>query len=383
MTRLFCILFVFICFFSFSEEKIKVGAENTNAYLHFLENKKIGIVANQTSFIHQTHLVDSLISLGIDITFIFAPEHGFRGQEDAGKHIEDGKDAKTGLPIISLYGKNKKPNQEHLNQVDIIIFDIQDVGCRFYTYLSSLHYVMEACAETNTKLIVLDRPNPNAHTIDGPILEKEYRSFVGMHPIPVVYGCTLGEMAMMINGEKWLKNKIECDLTVIKNEDYSHNSCYILPIKPSPNLPNAFSIALYPSLCFFEGTSVSVGRGTEYPFQIVGSPYLKDSSFSFIPRSIEGAAKYPKHEDVKCYGTDFSKTNISTQFSVKYLLSYYQAYSNKNKFITNERFFNLLAGNSILLEQIKANKSEKEIKQSWKQGLDAYKKIREKYLLYK
>ena len=367
-----------ICF----SQNITPGAERTDGYLDLLQNKKIGIVANQTSFIKQTHLVDSLQSLGIDIQFIFAPEHGFRGNQDAGKLITDGRDTKTGLSIISLYGKNKKPKKEDLEKIDLVLFDIQDVGVRFYTYLSTLHYVMEACAENGTELIVLDRPNPNAHTIDGPVLVKGFESFVGKHPIPVLYGCTLGEMAQMINGEKWLKNGNRCSLKVIKCANYNHNSCYMLPIKPSPNLPNALSIALYPSLCFFEPTAISIGRGTDSPFQIIGSPLLRDSSYSFTPRSIVGASKYPKHENKKCFGSDLTSKTIDTHFSLKYLIAYYKAYPNKEGFFTNEKFFNLLAGNDRLVQQIKEGKNEGEIRKSWKKEISAYKKMRKKYLLY-
>ncbi len=378
---LFVICFVLIAFVS-TAQTIQPAAERTEAYLEKIKDKDIAIVANQTSTIHQTHLVDSLLSLGIKVKHIFSPEHGFRGNEDAGKLVANGIDITTGLPIISLYGKKKKPKKEDLEGIEVVLFDIQDVGVRFYTYLSSLHYVMEACAEENVLLIVLDRPNPNAHSINGPILDSKFQSFVGMHPIPVVYGCTLGEMAHMINGEKWLNHGVQCPLEVIKCGNYQHNSCYTLPIKPSPNLPNALSIALYPSLCFFEATDISIGRGTNTPFQIIGSPLLKDSSFSFTPVSMPGASKYPKHENKKCYGSNLRDRNDDTHFSLRYLLSYYKAYPNKEKFFTNEKFFNLLAGNDILIKQIKDEVSEVDIKKSWEKDLTRYMLMRKKYLLY-
>ena len=283
-----------------SYSQIKVAAERTNSYIPLLKQQKIAVVGNQSSRIGNTHLVDSLITLGIDIAKVFSPEHGFRGIADAGAKIEDGIDVKTGIPIVSLYGKNKKPYAEQLAGIDILLFDIQDVGARFYTYISTLHYVMEAAAENNIKLIVLDRPNPNGHYVDGPIREKGFKSFVGMHPIPIVHGMTIGEYAQMINGENWISTK--CDLSVIKMENYTHDMSYDLPIKPSPNLPNARSVNLYPSLCLFEGTTVSIGRGTSYPFQHFGAPYL-ESSYSFTPKSGEGS-KSPKHENKECFGTD-------------------------------------------------------------------------------
>ncbi|MBT4478173.1 MAG: DUF1343 domain-containing protein, partial [Flavobacteriales bacterium] len=265
-----------------SYSQIKVAAERTNSYIPLLKQQKIAVVGNQSSRIGNTHLVDSLITLGIDIAKVFSPEHGFRGIADAGAKIEDGIDVKTGIPIVSLYGKNKKPYAEQLAGIDILLFDIQDVGARFYTYISTLHYVMEAAAENNIKLIVLDRPNPNGHYVDGPIREKGFKSFVGMHPIPIVHGMTIGEYAKMINAENWISKR--CDLTIIEMENYTHDISYDLPIKPSPNLPNARAINLYPSLCLFEGTNISVGRGTQYPFQHFGAPYLQ-SNYSFTPKS--------------------------------------------------------------------------------------------------
>ncbi|MFK7899718.1 MAG: exo-beta-N-acetylmuramidase NamZ domain-containing protein [Cyclobacteriaceae bacterium] len=361
----------------------KTGAEQLDKYLPLLEGKNIAIVANQTSVIENTHLVDTLLAKGVHITTIFSPEHGFRGNHDAGKKVTDGKDVTTGLSITSLYGKNKKPSAKQLHDIDVVLFDIQDVGVRFYTYLSTLHYVMEACAEQHKQVIVLDRPNPNAHYIDGPVLDTAFRSFVGIHPIPVIYGCTLGEMAQMINGEKWLKKGVSCSLKVIALKDYTHQNCSILPVKPSPNLPNALSIAIYPSLCFFEPTVISIGRGTDFPFQVMGAPAFTDSSFTFTPRSIEGASKYPKHENEACFGTDLRNRTIDTHFTLSYLLNYYKAYPKKETFFTNEKFFNLLAGNNQLIEHVKQQISEQEIKKTWQKDLKTYKKIRKKYVLYR
>lgn len=370
---------------------VKTGADQTNLYVDLLKGKNIGIVANQTSVIKKNkndefvHLVDSLFALNIAIKTVFAPEHGFRGKADAGELIKNGKDNKTGLPIISLYGKNKKPTATQLAGLDIILFDIQDVGARFYTYISTLHYVMEACAEQNIPVVVLDRPNPNGHYIDGPILEKEHSSFVGMHPVPVVYGMTIGEYAQMINGEKWLKNKIQCDLTVIPIENYNHNNKYDLPIKPSPNLPNSQSINLYSSLCFFEGTTVSVGRGTDMQFQIFGHPKFNNSNypFSFTPKPNEGA-KYPKHENKTCFGNDLRNLERLNTIDLQWLISSFNA---SKKTASSKSFFNSfftkLAGTKKLQQQIEAGLSAKEIKLTWKEDLQAFAKIRKQYLIYK
>lgn len=370
-----------------------VGANDTDSYLKLLKGKRIGIVANQTSVIFKdsrtknqnperfTHLVDSLVSLKVDVKKVFAPEHGFRGTADAGELIKDGKDSKTGLPIISLYGDNKKPKPDQLKDIDLMIFDIQDVGARFYTYISSLHYVMEACAEANIPLLILDRPNPNGHYIDGPILEKEHSSFVGMHPIPIVHGMTIGEYAQMINGEKWLKNRIQCELTVIPVKNYTHQTSYSLPIKPSPNLPNDVAIDLYPSLCLFEGTNVSVGRGTNKQFQIFGSPELpKDYySFSFTPQPNEGA-KTPPHQGKICYGEDLSDSKPLNEISLKWLIDAYNHSNDQPKFFNN--FFSKLAGTNTLRQQIEKGMSETEIKSTWPEGLKVFKTTRKKYLLY-
>ncbi|WP_067148831.1 exo-beta-N-acetylmuramidase NamZ family protein [Pseudotamlana agarivorans] len=369
------------------EAKIIVGANQTERYLPLLHGKKIGIVANQTSVIFKkdqtyTHLVDSLLTLEVDIRKVFAPEHGFRGQADAGEVVKDGIDTKTKLPIVSLYGKNKKPSAEQLKGLDLVIFDIQDVGTRFYTYISSLHYVMEACAEQHIPMLILDRPNPNGRYIDGPILEKKNTSFVGMHPIPVVHGMTIGEYAKMINGEKWLAGEMSCELTVIPVKNYNREVNYSLPIKPSPNLPNDQSINLYPSLCFFEGTNVNAGRGTSKQFQIFGSPFLNPSVFNYqyTPVANEGA-KYPKHQNKLCYGKDLSEEKQLDHLNLSWLIEAYQNTKNKADFFNN--FFIKLSGTSKLQEQIESGVSAEAIKASWQSGLEAFRKTREQYLIYK
>jgi uncharacterized protein YbbC (DUF1343 family) len=365
-----------------------VGSNNTKAYFDLLNNKNIAIVANQTSMITNPetktnlHLVDFLnVKFPHQIKKVFAPEHGFRGKADAGEHIENGIDKKTNLPIISLYGKNRKPSKEQLKNIDVVLFDIQDVGVRFYTYISTLHYVMEACAELNIKLIVLDRPNPNAHYIDGPFLEKTHSSFVGMHPIPLVYGMTIGEYAQMINGEKWLKNKLQCDLKVVTLQHYTHQTKYDLLIKPSPNLPNAKSINLYPSLAFFEGTNVSCGRGTEMQFQIFGSPFLNQKmfSFQFMPQPNFGA-KYPKHKAKACFGKDLRQVKRLSQLNLEWLIEAYTNTTDKTVFFN--KFFTKLAGTKKLQEHIEQGYTYREIRKTWLKDLEQFKKIRQKYLLY-
>ncbi len=362
--------------------EIIVGAERLNEYLPLIEGKRVGLIVNQTSVIGNTHLVDTLLSLGINIQTIFAPEHGFRGQADAGAKVEDGKDVKTGLPIVSLYGKNKKPSPAQLSNIDYLIFDIQDVGTRFYTYISTMHYAMEACAENSKNFLVLDRPNPNGHYVDGPIREEDQKSFVGMHPIPIVHGLTVGELAQMINGEGWLAGGNKCEIKVISCENYSHDTPYSLPIKPSPNLPNDISIALYPSLCLFEGTQVSVGRGTQTQFQVIGSPYHPEalSNYQFTPTPQEGA-KYPKHQDKACFGKSLQD---SLQYQGRFFLSeliYFYQNSQKQQSFFND-FFPKLAGTTQLQRQIEAEMSEAEIRATWTEGLANYKKMREKYLIY-
>ena len=367
--------------------KIIVGANQTNAYLPLLKGKRVGIVANQTSVIFKvkssyTHLVDSLVSLKIDVKNVFAPEHGFRGIADAGEHIKDGIDTKTGVPILSLYGDNKKPKPEQLKNIDIMIFDIQDVGARFYTYISSLHYVMEACAEARIPVLILDRPNPNGHYIDGPILEMAHQSFVGMHPIPVVHGMTIGEYANMINGEKWLKNGVQCELKVIPIKNYTHQTNYSLPIKPSPNLPNDTSINLYASLCFFEGTNVSVGRGTNRQFQVFGSPFLDKTkyTYTFMPKPNEGA-KSPLYQDKICYGMNLSSEKNIHELHLDWLILAYKNTQKKSEFFNS--FFTKLAGTKKLQQQIEAGLNQLEIKATWQQGLETFNITRNKYLIYK
>lgn len=359
---------------------IAMGAERIEAYLPLLKDQRLALVVNPTSMVGKLHLVDTLLALGADIRKVFAPEHGFRGQTGAGELINDSLDKRTGLPITSIYGKNKKPSAAQLADVDMVLFDIQDVGTRFYTYISTMHYVMEACAEQGKTFVVLDRPNPNGMYIDGPVRQQGFRSFVGMHPIPILHGLTVGEMALMINGEKWLKNGVQCSLQVIEMKRYDHSKKYSLPIKPSPNLPNDLAIRLYPSLCLFEGTSVSVGRGTEAPFQHIGYPGYQDSSYSFTPRSIENAAKYPKHEDIKCFGIDFRKVGGPSGFSLKYLIEFYRSYPEKEQFFSG--YFNQLAGNDRLQSKIKQGLSPSDIRKGWREELKEYRSIRKKYLLY-
>jgi len=354
-------------------------------YLHLIKQKVIAIVGNHTSIVKSknndyTHLVDTLISLKIEVKKVFGPEHGFRGKADAGEKIADGKDPKTGLPSISLYGKNRKPTQEQIKDLDIVIFDIQDVGARFYTYISTLHYVMEACAEANIPLIVIDRPNPNAHYIDGPIREEEHKSFVAMHPVPIVYGMTIGEYAKMINGEKWLEKGLQCDLTVMPLKNYTHQKPYSLPIKPSPNLPNDKSINLYPSLCFFARTDVSAGRGTEMQFQIFGSPHLPKErfTFKFTPAPNDGA-KNPKHNGKLCYGKNLSEVKSLNYINLDWLIEAYNSSMNKTTFFKNlER----LAGTKKMQEQIESGMTTSEIRKTWQKDIESFKKTRSKYLIY-
>lgn len=368
-----------------AKAQLKVGAEQTQQYLPQLKNKAVALVVNPTSVIKNTHLVDSLKSLGINIKAIFAPEHGFRGNAEAGAHIKSNIDEKTKLPILSLYGKNKKPSKESLKGIDIVVFDIQDVGARFYTYISTLHYIMEACAENNIQLIVLDRPNPNGFYVDGPVLNPKFKSFVGMHPVPVVHGMTIGEYAKMINGEKWLPNGIQCKLNIVPCVGYSHNILYALPIKPSPNLPTKESILLYPSLCFFEGTDISIGRGTNKPFEVVGRPNFEKGTYQFTPQPIKGVSENPKYNGQKCQGillTDFGSSYIPIHASLylTWLIDFYKESPNKEKFFTS--FFDKLAGTDQLRKQIIAGNTEEEIRKSWEPALSNYKIMRKKYLLY-
>jgi uncharacterized protein YbbC (DUF1343 family) len=364
------------------------GAYRIKLYKHLIEGKNIAIVSNQTSIVGNNHLVDTLLSLDmkiIKIGVIFAPEHGFRELADAGESIKDGRDPKTGLPIISLYGSHLKPSAEDLKGIEVVVFDIQDVGARFYTYISTLHLVMESCAENNVRCVVLDRPNPNGFYIDGNIPDTSYRSFVCMDPVPVVHGLTIGEYARMVNGEGWLKGGIKCDLTVIKCKNYNHKTFYDLPVRPSPNLPNQTSVYLYPSLCFFEGTVVSCGRGTGFPFQAFGDPDLPDRGFSFVPESVPGAT-YPVHLGQKCFGTDLrnaikDKLVPAPKLNLVWVIGAYRDYPDKEKFFTN--YFDVLAGGPALREQIQKGMSAEEIRESWRDGLAKFGKIRERYLLYK
>jgi len=378
--RLHFIFAILLMATSLFAQPIYTGAERTEHYFPLLKNKNIALVVNQTSVIGQSHLVDTLLKAGFKIQVIFAPEHGFRGDADAGATIHHSKDDKTGIPVLSIYGKNKKPTKEQLKGIDLVIFDIQDVGARFYTYISTMHYVMEACAENNIEMMVLDRPNPHGAEVAGPVLDLKYKSFVGMHPIPILHGLTVGELALMINGEKWLDNGLQCPLTVITCEGWDHSMAWELKIPPSPNLPNAQAVMLYPSLCFFEGTDISIGRGTEFPFQVVGYPDPKFGMFSFTPQSSYGAAN-PPQKGKKCYGMDLRYVPQSP-FTLKYLLYFSKMFAKPEQMITNSSFFNLLAGNDILAKQIAQGLSEDEIRASWTLELNNYKELRKKYLLY-
>lgn len=366
------------------EPTLKVGAERIEEYLPLLKGKRVALVVNQTSVLGEkhTHLLDTLVSLGTDIKLIFAPEHGFRGDADAGEMIKDGKDAKTGIPLVSLYGKDKKPTKEQMNSIDIILFDIQDVGVRFYTYISTMHYAMEACAEHNKEMIILDRPNPFDY-IDGPVMKPGFQSFVGIDPIPLAHGCTVGELAQMINNERWLKSTPDkCKLTVIKVLNWKHGQPYSLAIKPSPNLPNDQSIALYPSLCLFEATKISVGRGTTFPFQVLGAPDKKYGDFTFTPKALPGFDKNPMHKDKLCYGTDLRNVTVPNGFTLSYFLDFYQKSAQGDAFFARARWFDLLMGTDKVRKEILQGKTEEEIKAGWEKELTAYKLMRQKYVMY-
>lgn len=360
-------------------EVLLTGADQLNLLLPKISGKNVALVVNHTSLVDRTHLVDTLLTHGINIKKVFGPEHGFRGNAADGQLITDSVDRKTNISIISLYGKQKKPSPQHLQDIDVVIFDIQDVGTRFYTYISTMHYMMEACAEQKKKLIILDRPNPNDF-VDGPFNRKPRQSFVAMHAIPAAHGLTVAELALMINGEKWLTNQITCDLEIITLKNWKHNQPYILPVKPSPNLPNQQAIELYPSLCFFEGTVISVGRGTAFPFQVLGNPLLKNLPFTFKPVTIKGVAVKPPHEGKLCYGLDLRNAKQERKINLLYLIKLYQDYPEKEKFFTD--YFNILAGNPDLRLAIEQGKSEEEIRAQWQPELMAYKTIRKKYLLY-
>ncbi|MBN1822009.1 MAG: DUF1343 domain-containing protein [Prolixibacteraceae bacterium] len=379
-------IFFILLFISFTviaqSSGIIAGAEQPEKYLNRLENRKIGLVANHTSMVKNMHLLDFLVSEKINVVTVFAPEHGFRGEASAGETVENGKDFKTGIKIVSIYGNNNKPTAQQLEDVDMMIFDIQDVGCRFYTYISTLHYIVEACAENGIPLIILDRPNPNGDYVAGPVLKPEFQSFVGMDQIPVVHGCTVGELALMINGESWIDSDKKCDIKVIPVANYTHKSAYSLPIAPSPNLPNDLAVRLYPSLCFFESTSVSIGRGTEFPFQVIGYPDESFGSFSFTPVEIPGVALNPKQEGKICYGEDLRRLSVIPKFTLNYFLEYYKKFKSEADFLTRERWLNLLSGDDDFIKLVRAGKSEGEIIEFFNSALDEYKKMRRKYLLY-
>jgi len=373
------------CSTEMAEEKVITGAERMSEYMPMINGKTIALVANQTSLVGETHLVDTLRSLGISIKVIFAPEHGFRDLADDGTTIQSGTDPMTGIEIISLYTRKRKPAPEDLEGVDYVIFDIQDVGTRFYTYLTTMSYVMEACAENGVPMIILDRPNPNGYYTDGPILDTAFSSFVGIHPIPVVHGLTFGEYSAMVNGEGWLAGGIKCDVTVVGCMNYTHETLYQLPVKPSPNLPNMNSIYLYPSICFSEGTVLSCGRGTTFAFQVLGAPNMPDRGFSFIPEPMPGATN-PRHKGLVCYGLDLRNALSdglvpSPGINLEWIISAYKDYPEKERFFNG--YFDTLAGGTSLREQIQQGKTADEIKASWKSGLDSFKLIRNKYLMYK
>ncbi|HNR53717.1 MAG TPA: DUF1343 domain-containing protein [Flavobacteriales bacterium] len=369
---------------SASAPALLVGAERTSEYIPPLIGRRVAVVTNQTGRIGGTHLVDSLLALKVQVLKVFAPEHGFRGDADAGEHVKDGRDARTGLPLISLYGSNKKPTKAQLADIDVLLFDIQDVGVRFYTYIGTLHYVMEAAAENGIPLIVLDRPNPNGFYVDGPVLDPAHRSFVGMHPVPLVHGMTIGEFARMINGEGWLEKGVQCDLTVVPCAGYDHATLYELPVKPSPNLPNASAVYLYPSLGLFEGTIVGVGRGTDKPFQCIGYPGATLGRYRFTPRSMPGA-KDPPYKAQECSGLDLAEygaiqARLDHRINLQWLIGMQTTAKDGVKFFTP--FFDKLAGGPALREQVEAGLSEEAIRASWKEGLDRFAVIRKKYLLY-
>jgi uncharacterized protein YbbC (DUF1343 family) len=380
-------LLSFLSFFLFGscqhqhdDQSMLLGANRTDLYFSEIEGRSIGLLVNHTSIVDDMHLVDFLLSKGMDIHTIFAPEHGFRGTADAGEHVKDGEDKKTGIPIVSLYGNNKKPTPGQLEGIDAVIFDIQDVGVRFYTYISTMHLMMEACAATGTKMIILDRPNPNGHLVDGPVLQKEFSSFVGMHAIPVLHGLTVGELAKMINEEGWLQDTATCDLMVVPMRNYRHSIRYLLPVRPSPNLPNEQAVMLYPSLCFFEGTQMSIGRGTQFPFQVIGYPDSHFGRFTFTPVSIEGMSKNPKYENQRCYGVDLRTVSAPDKLDVGFVIDFYRKWEKKDDFFTE--YFDTLAGTDALRMQILQGKTEIEIRATWQPALQQYKALRKKYLLY-
>ena len=365
-----------------NSDKIIPGADSPSEYLHKLKGKNLALVVNQTSRVGDQHLVDYLLANQISIKQIFAPEHGFRGEAGAGALIANSKDPQTGIPVVSIYGKNHKPTAAQLENIDVVVFDIQDVGCRFYTYISTLHYVMEACAENNKTLFIFDRPNPNGDYFDGPVLQPAFRSFVGMDPVPVVHGCTIGELAQMINGEKWLNDGVQTKLEIIRVKNYTHSMKYEPSVRPSPNLPNYLSIRIYPSLCFFEATSVSVGRGTQFPFQVLGYPDSSFGKFSFTPVSLKGMEMNPLQKDKICFGDDLREIGETPHFTLSFFIDWLRKFKNSEQFITRDYWFNKLKGNDQILKLILEGKDEAEIRKSWSDEVKAYGAIRQKYLLY-
>lgn len=379
------VLLTLVCSAQHLRAQVITGAERTGEWLPSLKGKNVALVVNHTSLVGQRHLLDTMLSLGIRVTKIFAPEHGFRGNHSAGAKVASTIDSATGIAVVSLYGNKRKPSREQMAGLQYVVFDIQDVGARFYTYISTMHYAMEACAENSIPMMVLDRPNPNGHYVDGPVLDTAFKSFVGMHPVPVVHGLTVGEYAKMINGEKWLAGKRTCSLKVIPCLNYNHDFLYQLPVNPSPNLPNMASIYLYPSICFFEGTRVSLGRGTPWPFQIIGYPEFQDGNIDFTPLSIPGVAENPPYLNQKCKGIkldEFGRNVMPARGSLYlfWILEMYRTYPEKEKFFTD--FFEKLAGTRVLRQQIEKGLSEEEIRETWKPGLKKYMEIRKKYLLY-
>ena len=362
------------------KNKVTVGAEQLDVLLPLLKDKRVGLVVNNTSLVRKTHLADTLKSRGVQLIKIFGPEHGFRGDAADGEHVNDTLDARTGVAVISLYGKNRKPTPDQLKDIDVLIFDIQDVGTRFYTYISTMHEIMEVCSQLGKRLIILDRPNPNGSFVDGPIREEAFKSFVGMHPIPITHGMTVGELAQMINGEGWLEGGRKCKIQIIKIKNWKHDDEYSLPVRPSPNLPNDQAVRLYPYLCLFEGTVVSVGRGTPTPFQIIGNPEFKTLSYSFTPVPIKGVSIEPPLKNQLCYGMDLRNVKPAHKIDLQYLIQLYKLYPDKEKFFT--AYFDKLAGTAQLKQQIKDGWTEEAIRKSWEPGLTAFKAKRKKYLLY-
>lgn len=388
MKQFFFVLFIFLYLQSCrtnaqiaTNNQVIVGAEQPELYLSLLKGKNVALVVNHTSTVNQEHLVDFLLKEKINIKKIFAPEHGFRGEASAGDVIENEIDKKTGLPLLSLHGSSKKPTAQQLADIDYLVFDIQDVGVRFYTYISTLYYILQAAAENNKAVLILDRPNPNGHYIDGPVLNPNFKSFVGIAPIPVVHGCTIGELAQLFNGEKWIGEK-QCKIEVVKVKNYTHQTPYLIPIKPSPNLPNNQAIWLYPSICFFEPTQISVGRGTDLQFQVIGGPDKSLGSYTFTPVDKPGAIN-PPNEGIECYGQNLENVDAYNQhFTLKYLIDFYAKFGDKAKFFTNERFFNLLMGNDWVVKELKNGKTEMEIRELWQPELQKFIELRKKYVLY-